>query len=407
MRVPLQDFRHKTAIVGIGYSRSPNAPGGFSKNSGESVLTLAVRAAKEACADAGIEPSQLNGGIMYGLNDSVAPNQVLAALGAKDVFYAINMTGGGNYPSLVTTMAAEAVQHGMVDYCLVYRAMNGRSGVRMGQLGGGAGGGSNRVGDGAQFTSIYGLAGPPSGYAFEARRYMEVYGATSEDLGAWAVNGRVNATKNPRAMMQAPITLEDHQNSRFIVKPYHLLDCCLETDVAAAMIVTTVERARALRKTPVLIAAGSGSAGRSDEIADGGLLRIRDRMLQGAGIELKDIDTFHPYDNFSDCPMRLLEDMGWCGRGEAGAFVREGRATLDGEIPVSTQGGLMSEGYAHGMNNILEAVQQVRGEAEDLCPNWAKGEHTYDRSICRQVRDVNISMHTSVSGSGALILKKG
>ena len=181
-----REFRDRTAVVGMGYSRSPAAPWGFSKNSGESVLTLAVRAAREACADAGIEPSELDGGIMYGIDDSVAPAQLLAALNAKQVNYAINMSGGGNYPSLATTMAAEAVYHGISDYCIVYRAMNGRSGVRMGQLGGGAGGGSNRVAGPAQFTTIYGLAGPPSGFALEASRYMDVYGATSEDLGAWA-----------------------------------------------------------------------------------------------------------------------------------------------------------------------------------------------------------------------------
>ena len=402
-----REFRDRTAVVGMGYSRSPAAPWGFSKNSGESVLTLAVRAAREACADAGIEPSELDGGIMYGIDDSVAPAQLLAALNAKQVNYAINMSGGGNYPSLATTMAAEAVYHGISDYCIVYRAMNGRSGVRMGQLGGGAGGGSNRVAGPAQFTTIYGLAGPPSGFALEASRYMDVYGATSEDLGAWAVNGRANAVKNPRAMMRDPMTLDDHQNSRWVARPFHLLDCCLETDVAVVLLITTVERARDLRKTPVTIAAGIGGSAPRADIVDTGLKQIGPRLLDAAGIDRGDIDTFHPYDCFSDTAMRLVEDMGWCGRGEAGAFVREGRATLDGEIPVSTQGGLLSEGYAHGMNNVAEAVQQARGEAEDLCPDWQDGKHTYDRSICRQVRDAQVSVQVSVSGSGGLVFKRG
>ena len=105
--------------------------------------------------------------------------------------------------------------------------------------------------------------------------------------------------------------------------------------------------------------------------------------------------------------MRQMEDMGWMGRGEAAAFAREGRIALDGEIPISTQGGLVNEGYGHGFNNVLEAVQQLRGEAEDLCPNWQNGEHTYDREICRQVRDPEVSMHASVTGSGGVILKRG
>lgn len=401
-----EQFRDQASIVGIGYSRSPSAPGGFSKNSGESILTLAVRAAREACADAGIDPKDLDGGIMYSLtNDSVAPAAVLNALGARDVNYAVYVDGGGNCPSLITWMMADAVRHGAVKYGLVYRAMNGRSGLRTGQLGGrGVTGG---VGGAAQFTSTYGLAGPPMSFALQGQRYLQKYGLTSADLGAWAVNNRSNATKNPRATMQAPITLEDHQNSRFIAEPYHLLDCCLETDVAAAMIVTKTENARNLRKPPVLISAGVGGSHPLEDSVETGFKYSGKRLLAGAGIELDAITSFHPYDNFSDNPYRQAEDMGWCGHGEGPAFVRAGHMSLDGSIPTSTQGGLMNEGYAHGMNNVLEAVQQLRGEAEDLCPNWQRGEHTYDRTICRQVRNPQIAMHASVSGSGGLILKKG
>ena len=400
-------FRDKAAVVGIGYSRSPLAPGGFSKNSGETVLTLAMRAAIEAAKDAGIDPRQLDGAAMYGLNDSVGAGQVLGALGCPTINYNSTLVGGGNYPSFIILQAADAVIHGTCDYMLVYRAMNGRSGVRMGQLGGGAGGGSNRVGGPSQFSSIYGLAGPPSGYAMNARRYMDMYGVTSEDFAHWAVNSRSNAVKNPRAMMRTPITVEDHQNSRYVADPYHLLDCCLETDVACAMIITTAERARDLKKRPIYISAAIGGSSPLPDTVDTGLKLIGPRLLEAAGIERKDIDIFNGYDNFTDCPMRMIEDMGWCGRGEAGAFVRSGGVALDGEIPVCTQGGLHSEGYAHGLNNALEAVQQLRGEAEDLCPEWANGNHTYDRSVCRQVRDPQIAMHTGVEGSCAVILRRG
>ena len=99
--------------------------------------------------------------------------------------------------------------------------------------------------------------------------------------------------------------------------------------------------------------------------------------------------------------------MGWCKRGEAAAFIREGRATLDGELPTETQGGLMNEGYAHGMNNALEAVQQLRGDAEDDCPNWQKGEHSYDRSMCRQVRNPEYALHTGVEGGCGMIFHRG
>ena len=401
-----RDFRDKVAIVGIGYSRSPGVPGGFSRNSGVSVLTLAVRAAREACADAGIDPKELDGGVTYQINDSISPLEVLRALGCPQVNYSSFLSGGGNYASFSVVQAAQAVYHGICNYAIVYRAMNGRSGVRMGRLGGGTGADTGRAPGPAQFTTIYGLAGAPSSYAMQARRWMDLYDVTSLDLANFCVNARSNAVKNPRATFRNPITVEDHQNSRMIADPYHLLDCCLETDVGVAVVLTTVDRARALRKQPVVISAGIGGTSPTSDIIDTGLVHIGPRLLEAAGIELKDIDIFEPYDNFTDCPMRLIEDMGWCSRGEAKDFIKEGRVSLDGELPVSTHGGLMNEGYAHGLNNALEAVQQLRGEAEDLCPNWQNGEHTYDRSLCRQVRDPHIVLHSGVTGSSGLILSR-
>ncbi len=403
-----EGFRDQTAIVGIGYSRSAESPGGFSKNSGESVLTLAVRAAREACADAGVAPVDVEGAVMYSLsNDSVGPGQVLSALGSRNIKYGVTIDGGGNNPSLIATLAGQAVHGGAARYVLAYRAMNGRSGIRTGQLGGNTARGNLAPGP-AQWSSIYGMAGPPLGFAMAARRYMETYNVSSEDFGHWAVNARFNAMKNPRATMREAITVEDHQNSRYIVEPYHLLDCCLETDVAVAVLVASTEEASSLRKTPVTITAGFGGGSPPlSDIVETGFRYTGQQLLDAAGISLGDIDSYHPYENFTDNPMRQMEDMGWMEHGEAAAFAREGRIGLDGEIPISTQGGLMNEGYGHGFNNVLEAVQQLRGEAEDLCPNWEQGEHTYDRELCRQVRDPEVSMHASVSGSGGLILKKG
>lgn len=401
-----RDFRDRTAIAGIGYSRSAENPGAFSKNSGVDVLTLAVRAAKEACADAGITPQDIDGAVMYQFGDSVWCNKVMAALGCREVAYAANLDGGGNYASFSVLLAAQAVYHGLCEHVLVYRAMNGRSGVRMGHWGAGAGGVA-RVGGESQFTSIYGIAGAATDFGFQARRYMELYGVTSVDFAHFAVNSRSNAVKNPRAIMRTPITVEDHQASRLIAEPYHLLDCCLETDVGCAVIVTSAERARALRKRPILISAGVGGGGIPPaEIMDSALLRTRARLLAAAGIDLDDIDVLEAYDAFTDLPMRLIEDMGWCERGEAKDFIKDGRISLDGQLPVNTQGGLINEGYCHGFNHVLEAVQQLRGEAEDLCPNWANGEHTYDRSQCRQVRDAEVALNVSVMGSSALVLKR-
>ena len=401
----VEQFRDQTAIAGIGYSRSPAAPGGFSRDSGESVLTLAVRATLEACADAGVEPHDLDGGLMYNLSsDSVPPAQVLSAVGAREINLALTIDGGGHCSSIISGMMAEAVYHGIVKYGLVFRAMNGRSGTRTGQLGGGQ---MNRTRGAAQWTATYGLAGPPMSFAMQASRYLAATGYGSEDFGAWALFNRGNAVANPRAtFFNQPITLDDHQNSRWVAKPYHLLDCCLETDVAVATIITKTEVARDLRKAPVLISSVMAHSGSIEDPAGTGLMRIGPRLLDAAGVALDEITSFHPYDNFSDNPMRQLEDMGWCKRGEAADFIREGRASYDGDVAVATQGGLMNEGYGHGFNNVLEAVQQLRGEAEDLCPGWAEGEHSYDRATCRQVRNPNVAMHASVSGTGGMILRR-
>ena len=409
------DFRDKTAIAGIGYSRSAEHPGAFSKNSGVDVLTLAVRAAREACADAGIDPKDIDGAVMYEIGGDSAPvRSVVSALGCRDNTYVSSLVGGGPLASLAIVDAAQAVYHGICEHVLVYRAMNGRSGVRMGQWGSGWGSSASgardgipRVGGASQFTSIYGLAGAVSEFAFEARRYLELYGVTSADLGRWAARSRSNAIANPRAIMRKPITVEDHQSSPLIAEPYHLLDCCLETDVGCAVIVTTAERARDLRARPVLVSAGSGGRRPQDEIMDTAMLTLGPRLLAAAGVERGDIDLFEAYDAFTDLPMRLLEDMGWCGRGEAKDFAAEGRTALDGEVPMNTHGGLINEGYCHGFNNVLEAVQQLRWEAEDLCPDWAGGKHTYDRAVCRQVREPEVALNVSVAGLSGLVLRRG
>lgn len=390
------------AIAGIGYSRSAAVPGGFSRRSGESVLTLVLRAVKQACADAGITPAQIDGAVTYERSDSVTPQEVLCALGSPPLAFDINQAGGGGYPAQSVLHAALAVEHGLATYCLVYRAMNGRSGVRMGEYGSATAG--LRAAGPDQFTKPYGMSGPAALYALGARRWMERYGVESVGLGEFAVRSRAHAVNNPRAHMRTPITLDDHQNSRWIVEPYHLLDCCQESDVACAVLVTTTERARQEARNPVAILSGIAGLGRFTDLADTAFKQAGRTLLDGAGIQLGDIDLAMLYDNFSDCPLRMIEDLGWCGHGESVDFVRENHTTLDGRIPMQTSGGMLNEGYCHGFNNALEAVQQLRGEAEDLCPGWGSGVHTFDRSICRQVRDPQIALHTGSLGKSAMIL---
>jgi acetyl-CoA acetyltransferase len=206
--------------------------------------------------------------------------------------------------------------------------------------------------------------------------------------------------------------VDDHQQSRMIVHPYHIMDCCQETDVACALIVTTAERARDLKKQRVLISgavSGSGSLARTypQENFDTEMIQNTPRLLAAADVALKDVDFAELYDQFTGNPFYLTEDIGWCKRGEAKDFFGDGHMELDGDVPMQTHGGLMNEGYAHGLNHPLEAVQQLRGEAEDLCPNWQAGEHTFDRKLCRQVRNAEIGLSVASMGNSALVLRKG
>lgn len=405
-------LRGSAAVAGIGYSRSPDAPTGFSRNSNEAVLTLVVRSVREACLDAGLQPHEIDGAITYQINDSALPHDVLCAIGAKEISYELNLGGGGNYSAQVILQAAMAVHYGLAKVCLVYRGLNGRSGVRMGQLSdnrtalGGGSRDSDCVGGPAQYAQPYGMAGAVAIYALQANRWMQRFGLGSEDLAALAVQSRRHAGLNPRALMRAPLTLADHQSSRLIVEPYHLFDCCLETDVACALIVTSAERARSLRQPPVGIMAGVTGPTQYADLADTGLKYTGDALLSRAGISRPDIDVCMFYDNFSDNPLRMIEDLKLCGPGESPSFVRDGHTTLDGDVAIQTSGGMMNEGYAHGLNNALELVQQLRGQAEDTCEGWSDGNHRYERDVCRQVRDARVGLHCGSTAKTAIILMR-
>jgi acetyl-CoA acetyltransferase len=404
----VNELRDRTAVVGIGYARDPHASDApvFTKASGVSPLTLALRAARAAAEDAGVDPRQIDGGLTRHHGDSVSPTDVLRSLGAREISLSLEVRGpGNNYCVHDLQLAGQAVHAGICDYVLVYRAANARSGFRPGHWDVPS---SQRVGGPAQFTTIYGFGSPPQLFAMSARRYVDGYGVTSRDLGAVAVNARTNAQANPRAyMFGRPMTIDDHQASRMVAEPYRLLDCCLETDGAAALLVTTAERARTLRKQPVLISGVAGSRNAVEDVVDTPVKHFAPRLLEAAGIARDDIDLAQLYDVFSDQVMRQLEDLGFCGRGEAKDFIASEGIGLDGRLPLQTAGGLMSEGACYSVQNLVEAVQQLRGEAEDLCPGWRDGDHTYDRSFCRQVRKHDVALHMMGRADGAAILRRG
>jgi len=255
-----------------------------------------------------------------------------------------------------------------------YRAMNERSMQRFGA------GVQDRpatpTAESAHFGwySPYGLVTPASWVAMSASRYMHEYGATSEDFGRVSVADRKHAATNPAAWFYGkPITLEDHQRSRFIVEPLRLLDCCQESDGAVAVVVTSLERARDLRQKPTVIAGAAQGASHEQQMMTGyyapeiaGLPEmglVARQLWAQSGLSPADIQTAVIYDHFTPFVLVQLEEFGFCPRGEAKEFLRDGHAELGGRLPINTHGGQLGEAYIHGMNGIAEGVRQVRGSA--------------------------------------------
>jgi acetyl-CoA acetyltransferase len=388
----LGGFRDRTAIAGVGYTP-------FTKDSGVSTLTLAVDAVLAALDDAGLAVDDVDGLATHRVGDSTPPWVVAPALGVPEVTWYLDQFGGGSVSHSVVGQAAMAVASGIAETVVCYRAINARSEFRMG----GTGRGPAQIFD-VQYQAPYGYFAPPQQFAMYARAHMNAYGTTSEHLGHIAVGQRANAVKNPRALKRDPITLEDYLASRWIAEPFRLLDCCLETDGACAVVVTSRERARDLRRPPVLVSgaawgggdsflSGAGSVPSGTDFTVTEAARLAPRLYAMAGVGPGDIDFAELYDCFTYSVLVQLEDYGFCQKGEGGPYAASGALALDGELPVNTHGGFLSEGYVHGINHIAEAVAQLRGTAGD-----------------RQVAGAEVGLSTSqpgyvLAGTSALILR--
>jgi acetyl-CoA acetyltransferase len=354
----------KAAIAGIGATE-------FSKDSGRSELQLACEAVRDALDDAGIAPSEVQGMVTYTMETN-PEIEVARNLGMGDLTLFSRIHYGGGAPAATVLQAAMAVATGVADVVVCYRAFNERSGRRFGA--GVQDLGTAPTAEGAQFAwyAPYGLLTPAQWVAMAARRYMHAYGATSEDFGRVAVADRKHAATNPKAWFyEQPITLEDHQNSRWITEPLHLLDCCQETDGGQALVVVSAERARDLPNPPAVVRAVAQGATTStqmmtsyyaDDITGLPEMGLVARQLWAdTGLGPADIQTAVIYDHFTPYVLTQLEEFGFCGRGEAKDFIADGNIELGGGLPVNTHGGQLGEAYLHGMNGIAEAVRQVRG----------------------------------------------
>ncbi|HWM75617.1 MAG TPA: lipid-transfer protein [Nocardioides sp.] len=356
-------FTGAASIAGIGATE-------FSKESGRSELQLSAEATLAALEDAGLVASDVDGLVTFTM-DSTAEIALARELAMGDLRFFSRINYGGGAACATVQQAAMAVATGMAEVVVAYRGFNERSVSRFGQVQGAAAAQMNTNGLDNAWSYPYGLSTPAATVAMQARRYMHEYGATSEDFGRVAVADRRHAATNPNAFFyERPITLEDHQSSRMIADPLRLLDCCQESDGAVAIVVTSTERARDLKAGAVpIVAAAQGSA--ADQFVmtsyfreDLGIPEMgvvgRDLWRQ-SGLVPDDIDTAVLYDHFTPYVLMQLEELGFCGRGEAKDFIADGAIEIDGRLPLNTHGGQLGEAYIHGMNGIAEAVRQLRG----------------------------------------------
>lgn len=357
-------LKNEAAIAGIGVTE-------FSKASGVSELNLAAQCVLAACEDAGVDPGEIDGLVSYTL-DSSDEVEVARAVGAGDLTHFSKINYGGGAAVGVVNQAVMAVATGQASTVVCYRALNGRSGQRMGQ-----GVSGNIISSDLIHWSwymAYGMLIPGSWVAMIAHKYMDAYGVTREDLGRVAISQREHAQANPRAFGYGkPLTMEQYLESPPIAYPLCLYDFCQETDGGCALLVTSTERAKDLKQKPAVIRGISQSSTRGQEqmtsfyrddlksLPEMELAAKRVYAMSGLGPE--DIDAASLYDAFTCEIIMQLESFGFCGKGEGKDLVRDGALNRDGRLPNNTHGGLLSEAYIHGLNNIAEGVRLIRGSS--------------------------------------------
>lgn len=354
---------NQAAIVGIGATE-------FSKNSGRSELRLAVEATLAALEDAGIDRSEVDGLSTYTM-DNNPEIELFRSIGGKELKFFSRIHYGGGAACAPILHAAMAVASGVANVVVCYRAMNERSQYRFGT---GHTPPPVPTAETAHYGWYipYGLISPASWVAMQAQRYMHDHGATTEDLGRISVAMRKHAATNPKAWFyEQPITLADHQASRWIVEPLRLLDCCQESDGAVAVVVTSMEYAKKLKQTPVVIRGAAQGAGDDSQMMtsyyrkDIGRISemniVAEQLYAQSGLRPDDIQAAILYDHFTPFVMPQLEAFGFAKEGQAKDFIREGNIELGGRLPINTHGGQLGEAYIHGLNGVAEGVRLARG----------------------------------------------
>jgi acetyl-CoA acetyltransferase len=356
--VPVHPLRAATAIAGLGLTETGRVYG-------RPAADFAAEAVWLALEDAGLEKGELDG-LIVNQGISGGPDLSLALqLGLPELRFCTQLNAWGSSAAQMVQVAALAVASGMARHVAgVFADAPLRSGEGAGAAYGGPRGRAKGM---AGLAAAYGYGGPIPWYALAAQRHMDLYGTTSDQLGAIAVSTRAWAAGNPRAALREPLTLEGYRASPFVCEPFHVLDCCLVSNGGACILVTSAERARDLRQPPVYVH-GVGQAHRFDLGRAERECATRTPAVESgaaalamAGCTTADITVCQLYDCYTYTVLVTLEDYGFCKKGEGGAFVEGGRLGPGGALPTNTGGGELSSFYLWGMTPLSEAVIQSRG----------------------------------------------
>jgi len=356
---PAHALRDRYAIVGIGQSR-------LGQVSDRSALGLLTDAMAGAVEDAGLEKKDVDAIVCRGPDDIYTHHQRIGELLGIDAAFSTTVDNGGASQILSVILAVLAIDAGLCEVALcgygrdswsrTHRSAAARQAVQL----------VPADQEPAEFEHEFGLFGAVAMHAFGARRHMDLYGTSKEQMGEVATAFRGHAARNPCAQVREPLSLGQYLSGRPIVDPFNVYDCSLVTDGAGAVVVTSVDRARDLPHPPVLIR-GFGTFNNlrgwffDDHMVCTAAVQSGQRAYAMAGLGPPDVDTVQIYDCFTSMVITQLEDYGFCPKGEGGPFVASGALRLDGTLPSNTSGGQLSEGHVEGMLQILEAVRQLRG----------------------------------------------
>lgn len=353
-------LRNKYAIVGVGQSRIGKVPDA-------TALGLLAEAMTAAVDDAGLRKEDVDAIICRGPDDVYTHHQRIGEILGLDAEFSTTVDNGGASQILSIILAVLAIDAGLCSVALcgygrdswsrTHRSEEARRSVSL----------VPEQQQQGEFEHEFGLFGAAATHALGARRHMERYGTTKEQLGSIAIAFREHALRNPSAYLREPLTMPNYLAGRPIVDPFGLFDCSVPVDGAGAVVVTSAERARDLRRRPVLIR-GFGTFNNlrgwtaGDRMIETAAKRSAAKMYATAGLAPAEVDTAQLYDCFTSMVVAQLEDYGFCAKGDGGPFAASGALRLGGALPANTSGGQLSEGHVEGMLQIVEGVRQLRGD---------------------------------------------